>query len=52
MTCITYPLRKRKIASEMVFFALKSLFNASRIQKPQDLRLFDAVLAIFQLSDA
>src|SRR5260370_39048208 len=52
LACITRPLREREITGEVVFFALKSLLNALRIQESRHLALFDAVLAVFQPSDA
>ena len=52
VTGVTRPLCKRKIASEIILFALESLFDTSRIQKSQHLRLFNAALAVFQSSDA
>src|SRR6266536_1289993 len=49
---VTCPLGQRQIASKIVFFALKPLPNALRIQESQHLSLFDAAVAVFQPSNA
>jgi hypothetical protein len=52
LTRITYPLGKHKVTAEKVFFALEPLLDALRIEEAQHLLLFDAILLIFQPSNA
>src|SRR2546430_16677976 len=52
MARVACPLPKHQIASKIVFFAFKSLFDTSRIQKSQHLRLLDTAFGVLQPGDA